>query len=61
MKKKKISLEKKLSLHKETIASLSEQQKNGLKGGIKTEFYSNITWDPWVTCETHAKPDQVCM
>ncbi|MBV8253000.1 MAG: class I lanthipeptide [Chitinophaga sp.] len=36
MKKKTISLEKKLTLNKETVAFLNDSQKNSLAGGLPT-------------------------
>ncbi|MBV8252999.1 MAG: class I lanthipeptide [Chitinophaga sp.] len=58
MKKKKISLEKKLSLNKLTVASLSKPQQHALAGGINTDYCN--TYDPQVTCESHPRPGYVC-
>jgi hypothetical protein len=60
MKKKTLSLEKKLSLNKETIATLSKQQKIELAGGIVNTLYCN-TYDPQMTCESHPRPGRVCL
>ncbi len=59
MKKKKLSLEKKLSLNKETVASLSKQQQNQLAGGAVTDFCN--TYDPQITCESRPRPGRVCV
>lgn len=59
MKKKKISLERKLSLTKETIASLTKQQQQEVAGGAASQFCQ--TYDPQLTCETHPRPGYVCL
>lgn len=57
MKKKKLSLEKKLSLNRETVAALSKQQLGRLAGGATANCN---TYDPQFTCETHPRPGYVC-
>ncbi|NIG54997.1 class I lanthipeptide [Chitinophaga sp. Cy-1792] len=59
MKKKKISLAKKLSLNKLTVASMTQQQQKSLAGGINTQYC--VTYDPQVTCESHPRPGYVCL
>lgn len=58
MKKKKIELAKKLTLAKETVATLTVKQKNAIKGG-ETVFCD--TYDPAWTCESNPRPTNVCM
>ncbi len=54
MKKKKISLDKKLTLNKEAIALLTVSQQQGIAGGLPTTTIQSmkncITWQD--TCET---------
>ncbi|RAJ77416.1 hypothetical protein CLV59_107183 [Chitinophaga dinghuensis] len=59
MKKKKISLEKKLTLNKLTVASLSKPQQKAVAGGLNTDYCN--TYDPQWTCESHPRPGYVCM
>lgn len=59
MKKKKLSLEKKLSLNKEIVATLNKQQQQQLAGGAVTDFCD--TWDPQITCETRPRPGRYCV
>jgi len=40
---KKIKFQKKLSLNKETVAMLNEDQMNQLKGGMNEDFYDLIS------------------
>jgi hypothetical protein len=60
MKKKKISLERKLLLNKETVALLSKPQQKGIAGGgIRSQFCD--TYDPQLTCESNPRPGYVCL
>ncbi|WP_291910149.1 class I lanthipeptide [Chitinophaga sp. CB10] len=59
MKKKKISLEKKLSLKKTTVAELSKTEQKSLAGGAATQYCN--TYDPQETCETHPRPGYQCV
>ncbi|NML40630.1 hypothetical protein HHL17_25765 [Chitinophaga sp. G-6-1-13] len=59
MKKKKAALAKKLTLAKETVASLTVKQQGVLNGG---RLSTNCdTYDPQWTCESHPRPTNVCM
>lgn len=59
MKKKKVELAKKLTLAKETVATLTVKQQRGLKGGALSQDCD--TYDPQWTCESHPRPTNVCM
>ncbi|WP_106528431.1 class I lanthipeptide [Chitinophaga niastensis] len=59
MKKKKLSLERKLSFTKKTVATLSKQQQNQLAGGAASQYCN--TYDPQDTCESHPRPGYMCL
>ncbi|MCW3466210.1 class I lanthipeptide [Chitinophaga nivalis] len=58
MKKKKLTLSKKLLLQKASILDLNKQQQASLAGGQET---SDCTWDPQDTCVSRPRPGVVCM
>jgi hypothetical protein len=60
MKKKKLSLSKKLFLSKAVVADLNKQQQQQLAGGRGTLYYPCVTWDPEWTCESHPRPGNEC-
>ncbi|MCW3466212.1 class I lanthipeptide [Chitinophaga nivalis] len=61
MKKKQLSLSKKLLLKKEAILELNKNQQNSLAGGAAASRIDCGTWDPERTCETHPRPGHQCV
>ncbi|RAJ08604.1 hypothetical protein LX64_01257 [Chitinophaga skermanii] len=61
MKKKNLSLAKKLFVDKATIAQLTKHQQSDVKGGAVTLQADCATYDPQVTCESRPRPGYVCM
>ncbi|MCW3466213.1 class I lanthipeptide [Chitinophaga nivalis] len=62
MKKKKLSLNKKLLLQKEAVLDLNKQQQDIVLGGVGRTLNANCaTWDPAATCESIPKPGRVCL
>jgi hypothetical protein len=59
MKKKKLSLTKKLLLQRETVAPLNTEQQNQLAGGAKTTW-GCPTWLPNAGCLTETNPHIIC-
>jgi hypothetical protein len=60
MKKKKLSLSKKLILQKETVAPLNNDQQHQLAGGAPRTTYGCPTWLPNVGCLTETNPHIIC-
>ncbi|WP_147243526.1 class I lanthipeptide [Chitinophaga flava] len=60
MKKKKLSLSKKLFVQKETISLLSQEQQHGVIGGARTT-YGCPTWLPNAGCLTETTPQILCI
>jgi hypothetical protein len=58
MKKKKISLNKKLFLDKAVIASLNQRQQQLLAGGLRPKTMTCFTFLD--TCETFPADAQIC-
>ncbi|RAJ77417.1 hypothetical protein CLV59_107184 [Chitinophaga dinghuensis] len=63
MKKKKLSLEKKLTLNKEAVAFLNDAQQNMIAGGQPTTTVMSIRTCPTVvdTCSTIPPGQMACV
>ncbi|MCW3466211.1 class I lanthipeptide [Chitinophaga nivalis] len=60
MKKKHLSLSKKLMLQKEAILELNKNQQALVAGGTPRSLVNCNTWDPMAGCETRVPRTQVC-
>jgi hypothetical protein len=62
MKKKKLSLNKKLFLDKATVITLNAAKQSALAGGRGYTQAANCnTWDPQEGCESHPRPGVYCL
>ncbi|MBC9909741.1 class I lanthipeptide [Chitinophaga varians] len=60
MKKKKLSLSKKLVLQRAIVAPLNQQEQLQLNGGLPPTTYGCPTWLPNVGCYTETNPRILC-
>ncbi|WP_200817131.1 class I lanthipeptide [Chitinophaga eiseniae] len=60
MKKKKLSLSKKLILQREIIAPLNNQAQSQLNGGGPRTTWGCPTWLPNAGCYTETNPQILC-
>jgi hypothetical protein len=60
MKKKKLSLSKKLFVQREIVAPLNNQEQHRLVGGAPPTTYGCPTWLPNAGCYTETNPHVLC-